>query len=232
MSIRYSRQEPAIDQEKLKNVKVGVIGVGAVGSTIADILARIGTGTIYLFDNDKVEIHNIAGQRFKEEDIGKPKVKVIENELKKINSEIDIYAENMKIVKESQLPKDLDYIFSGVDNFTARKVLVDYQKRVNKKVVILDGGLSTPTTGTNQMYIHGGKKITDFYPNFNKEIESEQKTRCTGELIPSLVTTSVVIGALRVHQFLQHLNDGREYKDLMNVSMGRKISIDYFGVEK
>ena len=115
-----------------------------------------------------------------------------------------------------------------MDNFTARKVLLDYQKKINKKVIIFDGGLSTPTVGTNQMYLRGGKKITEFYPEFYKEMEKEKRTTCTGELIPSLVTTSTIIGALRVHQFIQHLADGREYKDLMNVSLGRKATIDYF----
>ena len=225
---RYSRQESVISDDKLKEAKVCVVGTGAVGSVVADLLARIGVGTIYLFDYDSVEIHNIAGQRFKEEDFGNPKVKVIENELKKINSEILILGENLKIVSENQLPKDLDYIFSCVDNFTARKVLIDYQKKINKKVVIFDGGLNTPTVGTNQMYIKGGRKITEFYPDFHKEMEKEKRTTCTGELIPSLVTTSTVLGALRVHQFIQHLMEGREYKELMNVSMGKKIGIDYF----
>lgn len=217
-----------MSSEKLKDCKVCVVGVGAVGTVIADLLARIGVGTIYVFDYDNVEIHNIAGQRFTEEDIGKPKVKVIERELKRINSEIMILADNIKIVKETQLPKEIDYIFSCVDNFTARKVLVDYQKKINNKVIILDGGLSTPTIGTNQMYVKGKKQITEFYPSFNKELESEKRTTCTGELIPSLVTTSTVIGAFRVQQFLQHLNEGREYQELMNVSMGKKISVDYF----
>ena len=228
MDSRYSRQETVIDQNRLKNIRVAVVGVGACGTVIADLLSRIGVGTIYLFDYDIVEIHNIAGQRFTEEDLGKPKVKVIDNQLKKINSEITILGENIKIVSEKQLPKDLDYIFSGVDNFTARKVFINYQKRINNKVIILDGGFNTPTTGSNQMYIKGKRPITDFYPNLEKEIQTEQRTTCTGELIPSLVTTATVIGALRVHQFLQHLNEGREYNELMNISMGKKIGIDYF----
>ena len=228
ISERYSRQESVISYEKLKNAKVAVIGVGAIGSIVADLLARIGVGTIYLFDYDTVELHNIAGQRFKEDDLGKPKVKIIEQELKKINSEITILGDNIKIVTHTQLPKELDYIFSCVDNFTGRKVLLDYQKKVNPNVIIFDGGLSTPTVGTNQMYKKDEKKVIDFYPDFYKEMEKEKRTTCTGELIPSLVTTSTIVGALRVHQFLQHLNEGREYIELMNVSLGRKATIDYF----
>lgn len=228
MSERYSRQDPVIDYERLKNIKVAVVGIGAIGSVVADLLSRVGVGTIYLFDYDTVELHNIAGQRFKEEDLGKPKVKIIEQELKKVNSEICILGENTKIVTPAQLPKDLNYIFSCVDNFTGRKVLLDYQKKINPHVIIFDGGLSTPTVGTNQMYLKGGKKITEFYPTFYEEMEKEKKTTCTGELIPSLVTTSTIVGALRVHQFIQHLTDGREYDQLMNVSLGRKAIIDYF----
>lgn len=228
MNERYSRQESVVSEDKLKDAKVLICGLGAVGSTIADLLARIGVGIVYLLEYDTVELHNIAGQRFKEEDVGKPKANVMETELKKINSEITVFGMNMKLTKEDQLPKDLDYVFSCVDNYTARKIMSDYQKRINKKVIILDGGLNTATTGTNQMYIKGKNKITDFYPKLNEKLQQEQRTTCTGELIPSLVTTTTVLGALRVHQFLQHLMDGREYLDLMNVALGRKISVDYF----
>ena len=56
---RYDRQIslPEIGkagQEKLRNAKVLIVGVGGLGSPIAFYLAGAGVGTLGLVDNDKV----------------------------------------------------------------------------------------------------------------------------------------------------------------------------------
>ena len=58
---RYDRQIslPEIGkagQEKLRNAKVLIVGVGGLGSPIAFYLAGAGVGTLGLVDNDKVSI--------------------------------------------------------------------------------------------------------------------------------------------------------------------------------
>ena len=50
--------------------RVHIIGCGAAGSTIAELLARAGLSKVTLYDFDKVEPHNIANQMFKDSDIG------------------------------------------------------------------------------------------------------------------------------------------------------------------
>lgn len=231
---RYNRQNNFISQKRLKNIKVCIVGLGALGSVISEMLVRMGIGEIILVDYDTVETHNIAGQLFSEEDIGKHKVEALGRRFNKINSEINIITMNQKIVKPNQLPKDIDYVFSCVDNFKARKVLEKYQKSVNQKCVILDGGMSkeSPTIGTNQMYTKGNMELKDYYPDIDKLLKIEQKTSCTNEVIPSLITTSTVLGALRVQQFLQHLNEGKTYEEMMHLSLGKKPSIDWLNVKK
>src|SRR5688572_5129034 len=60
---RYIRQEilgqfGADGQERLHQAHVGLVGAGALGSTIADLLVRAGLGKLTLVDRDYVELHN------------------------------------------------------------------------------------------------------------------------------------------------------------------------------
>lgn len=69
---------------------IHIIGCGAVGSTIAENLARLGIKELILWDFDDVEEHNIANQMFTISQIGKPKMDAVEEICKEINPEISI----------------------------------------------------------------------------------------------------------------------------------------------
>jgi molybdopterin-synthase adenylyltransferase len=46
-------------QQKLARLKYGIVGVGSVGSVVAESLARMGVEHIKLIDYDRVELHNL-----------------------------------------------------------------------------------------------------------------------------------------------------------------------------
>ena len=64
---RYSRQIILKDigilgQKKIISSKVLIVGIGGLGSPVADLLARCGVGYIGAIDHDKVDISNLQRQ--------------------------------------------------------------------------------------------------------------------------------------------------------------------------
>ena len=132
---RYARQMryPPLAVEgqlKLRASRARVGGGGALGSVIANTLARAGVGKLRLVDRDFLELNNLQRQvLYDEEDVaaGLPKAIVAQNKLRKINSQIEIEAhvadvEHTNIVK---LCEGVDCIVDGTDNFETRFLIND-----------------------------------------------------------------------------------------------------------
>ena len=58
------RQFEVFLPNKFKDKRIDVIGVGATGSYIVWLLAKIGLSNIHIWDHDVVEDHNIPNQCF------------------------------------------------------------------------------------------------------------------------------------------------------------------------
>ena len=54
---------------------IHIVGVGATGSFVAMMFARMGVPVINIYDFDDVEIHNIPNQYYDNGDLGKLKQK-------------------------------------------------------------------------------------------------------------------------------------------------------------
>lgn len=114
------------DASKL-DAQLNVVGCGAVGSHVAEQLARMGCRNIHLWDFDKVEPHNISNQMFKQSDIGRPKVEAVRDMMIEINDDlkdkITIHPDGLKapwIVN--------GYIFMCADSMVVRKAIVAANK--------------------------------------------------------------------------------------------------------
>jgi len=74
------------EQERIKNLKVAIAGVGGLGGPVAIFLARLGVGEIRIADADRFELSNINrqfGSYIKT--IGRNKAEIIANEVKDIS---------------------------------------------------------------------------------------------------------------------------------------------------
>ncbi|MEJ3719705.1 ThiF family adenylyltransferase [Paenibacillus polymyxa] len=134
-SDRYSRQErfapfgPA-GQRRLASSHVLIIGVGALGTGIAETLVRGGVGTVSLVDRDYVEWSNLQRQQlFQERDAVQrcPKAVAAQRRLKDINSETVIHAHVLDVGIEElkELIQGVDLMMDATDNFDTRLLMND-----------------------------------------------------------------------------------------------------------
>ncbi|MEH7333712.1 ThiF family adenylyltransferase [Neobacillus drentensis] len=132
---RYSRQilfQPIGEegQRKLLNSRVAIVGVGALGTVIANQLTRSGVGYIKLIDRDLVELSNLQRQiLFEEKDarLHLPKVIAAKSKLNAINSSVTIepVIADVNLENAEDLLKDVHVIVDGTDNFMTRFLIND-----------------------------------------------------------------------------------------------------------
>ncbi|HHW36928.1 MAG TPA: thiazole biosynthesis adenylyltransferase ThiF [Bacillales bacterium] len=132
---RYSRQmlfSPIGEegQKKLTNSSVLIVGMGALGTALANHLVRAGIGHVRFIDRDYVEKSNLQRQMlFDEDDVASalPKAIAAKKKLSKINSDIKVEAivgdASSKNIDE--LIDGIDIVLDGTDNFQTRFLLND-----------------------------------------------------------------------------------------------------------
>lgn len=135
-SARYRRaaqfaQLGAQGQAKIEAARAIVCGCGALGSVIAERLARSGVGTLRLVDRDWVEHSNLQRQTlFTEEDARQsvPKAVAAATALRRINSDITIepVVEDITHLNIARLAGGFDLILDGTDNFETRLLINDF----------------------------------------------------------------------------------------------------------
>lgn len=127
----------------LNNAHFCVIGIGGVGSWVAEALARNGVGNITLIDLDDLCITNTNRQiHALTSTIGQSKVDVMAERIKQINPECIVNAiedfvtiENMREL----LTRDFDYIIDAIDSVNVKTAIIGHCKR-NKLPIITIGG--------------------------------------------------------------------------------------------
>jgi molybdopterin-synthase adenylyltransferase len=132
---RYHRQTllPQIGdagQERLARARVLLVGCGALGTVIAEQMARAGLGYLRICDRDLVETSNLQRQvLFDEADAAahKPKALAAADRLRAINSSItidprvvDVNSGNIELLMEG-----VDLVLDGTDNAETRYLVND-----------------------------------------------------------------------------------------------------------
>ncbi len=128
---RYRRQTvlPEIGergQALLSKARVVVVGLGALGSVAADLLARAGVGHLRLVDRDVVELVNLQRQTlYSEADVDHAKAEAAAGRLSHVNSDIDIeaLAKDVHPATVREVAEGASLLLDGTDNLEARFLL-------------------------------------------------------------------------------------------------------------
>ncbi len=128
----------------LARLKVGIIGLGSVGSMVAEALARMGVERFTLIDFDEVQEHNLdrlLGATL--QDIGHAKTYVASRQIMKAstatNPQVAVFANSITEDEGYLAALDCDVLFSCVDRPWPRQVLnhIAY----SHLIPVIDGGI-------------------------------------------------------------------------------------------
>ncbi|OCG19850.1 MULTISPECIES: tRNA cyclic N6-threonylcarbamoyladenosine(37) synthase TcdA [unclassified Gilliamella] len=132
-----------------------VIGIGGVGSWVAESLARSGIGQITLIDMDDICVTNTNRQiHALKSNIGKAKTSVMAERILQINpectvNEVDdfINANNVSQYLGSKQDPRYDYIIDAIDSVRDKAAVLAYCKRQKLKIITIGGagGQKDPT---------------------------------------------------------------------------------------
>ncbi len=114
--VDYWRQLDLFAPDKFRD-EVHIIGVGATGSYVAYLLAKMGVRNIHAYDFDEVEEHNLPNQVYRLKDVGKPKVEALREIILEATG-IEITAHNEAVTGASKLK---GVVFLMVDSMDVRK---------------------------------------------------------------------------------------------------------------
>ncbi|MEM2159740.1 MAG: ThiF family adenylyltransferase [Candidatus Nitrosotenuis sp.] len=235
-------------QADLMGLTVGVIGAGSVGSEVSQILAKLGVGKIILMDYDKIKIHNLDRMPASDSDIGKYKINVLKNILKKYTTNEKFVCSTSKasVVEKTgyEIALDCDVVFSCVDRPYPRQVLNHLS--YSCLIPVIDGGVSfqlkegklihgvyrTQTVGPGRACLNCLKAYDPsevqqdrdgLYddPDYIKEFEKKTKTKTRQNIVP-------FVASLAGHETIQFVE---LVTNLGNVGDFGRQQYDYYSGE-
>ena len=138
---RYARQVvfPRVGEEgqrRLLGSTALIAGCGALGSGIAELLARAGVGRLRLVDRDYLELHNLQRQSLYDERLlaeALPKAVAAARRIGEINSDIVAEAHPTDLTGDNvlELFDGVDVVLDGTDNWETRYLLNDAAVRTD-----------------------------------------------------------------------------------------------------
>jgi len=211
---RFSRQIILKDigilgQKKILSSKVLIVGAGGLGSSVAEFLSRAGIGSIGIIDDDIVSLSNLHRQSlYNTSDIGKFKVKIAKERIKKINpnTRVTIYKIRLNNNNFKKIINNYDYIVDGSDNFKTKFLLNDFSLRFKK---ILVSGAISKFDGHIFTFDFKNKKIPCLRCFFQESNISDDLLNCESEGI--LGTVAGIVGTIQANEVL---------KKILNIGIG------------
>lgn len=203
-------------QPEKATARIHIIGCGAVGSLLAETLARMGFTNITLYDFDVVCSHNIANQLYVENDIGKLKVDALAERLLAINPEMRT---GLKLKKEGYTNQSLNgYVFLCVDNIDLRRRIAE-DNRLNPNIrFVTDFRMRLWDAQIFSADWTNCKAITSLLNSmqFTHEEAKEETPVSACNLTLSVIPTVWNVVSLGVANFMNFIKDNQYKKIIFN----------------
>lgn len=179
-----TRQLGILPNEKT-NVKINVIGAGAIGSFVVLALAKMGFEDIDVWDFDEVDVVNLNAQFYRFQDIGKKKV----DALKEIVREFA----NVEIKTHDKYEGGAlaGYVISAVDSMAVRGKIFDEQRLSPSCIAILDPRMSAESAALYKVNPMNLDEVAQYELTLYSDENSVQE-RCTAKA--TMYTVNLIAG--------------------------------------
>lgn len=199
--------------QPIKDVQgeIHIIGCGAIGSTLATMLARMGVTELNLYDFDTVEPKNVCNQEYYEQQIGQTKLEALSNTLKNINPEINLKLYNNGWTNELPIS---GYIFMCVDNIETRKEIVNICIKNPYVKAVFDFRMRLTDA---QHYAASKENLEDLLGTMNfthEEAKAETPVSACGTEL-NIITTVRTICSLGLSNFINLIKENRLKKMIL-----------------
>lgn len=108
-------------------MKIGIAGVGGIGSNVAMHLVRAGCTSLKFVDFDRVELSNLNRQFYFVDQIGGYKVDMLRDNLLRLVPDAAFETARLRLTAENMLDvfRDCQLLVEGFDDQQSKKVLVE-----------------------------------------------------------------------------------------------------------
>lgn len=137
----------------VRDARVAIVGVGAVGSMVAELLVRAGVGTLALIDGDIVSAGNACRHVSTLADIGEFKVNALANRLQQISPHVSVTA------VPTGLPEAVDAMTTLLEPFD---VIIDCTASDEVLALLARGWWSIPRLFASFSVGYGARRLFSF----------------------------------------------------------------------
>ncbi len=124
----------------LSKTKVTLVGLGSIGSVVAEGLAFYGVGSLALVDYDRLLPHNVPRHQLSGRDIGRHKVNAMAEQLRRRWPEMKVDRYPLDVSEDADVMRPLfarsDLVICTADGVTARRVANHLSRRAGKTLVL------------------------------------------------------------------------------------------------
>ena len=122
-------------------MKIGIAGVGGIGSNVARILSQAGIDRIKIFDFDRLEAGNLNRQFYRMSQVGRKKTKSLAENLLEIHPDMTIEAVEKQLGPgdTAEIFSDCSVVVEGLDDRRLKKMMIEELASLKIAVVSASG---------------------------------------------------------------------------------------------
>ena len=184
-------------QERLKQAKVLIAGVGGLGTTVSCYLTCAGIGHLLIVDYDRVSLSDLNRQAlYSTADVGQAKVEVARERLQSLNPEVQIEAVEQEVTDKNvvDLSGSCDLIVDGTDSLSTRHML--NRAAIKKSIPLVHGAV----------YGFEGR-VTTVIPGESPCLRCIYDEALSAAELPVIGTSPAVIGCLQAAEVIKYILD-------------------------